>query len=79
MVEGVLPVTRFSSAALLLGCWMLTCAWAPIEKPCQLTTALGVDCVMASLLPDAAPMVTPPAATLPPVGSVPGATCASAR
>ncbi len=68
MVEGAFPVTRLSSADALFGCWMLT-AWPwPIEKLCQLTTALWLVCVMLSCVGEVFAIDTLPAATLPPVG-----------
>src|ERR1700726_3505000 len=69
MVEGVLPVTRLSSAEVLFGCWILTAEPWPIEKPCQLTTALWLLWVMLSCVDVGAAIETLPAATLPPVGS----------
>ena len=49
MVEGVSPVTRLSSADELFGCWMLTVEPWPMEKLCQLTTALWLVWVMFRL------------------------------
>ena len=46
MVEGVSPVTRLSSAEELFGCWMLTVEPWPMEKLCQLTTALWLVWLM---------------------------------
>src|ERR1700737_2004548 len=74
MVEGALVVTRLRIADELFGCAMLTALPCPIEKPCQLTTALWLDCVMVSCVADGCAIATLPAATLPPVGRL----CASA-
>src|ERR1700722_18646412 len=68
MLEGVLPVTRLSIAEALFGCWMWTAEPWPIEKLCQLTTALWLDWVMFSCVDVGAAIDTLPAATLPPVG-----------
>ena len=69
MLEGVLPVTRSSCAEVLFGCWILTAEPWPIEKLCQLTTALWLVWVMFSCVEVGAAIETLPAATLPPVGS----------
>src|SRR5574343_503510 len=65
---GSLLLTRLSSAAWLLGWLMLTAALLPMLKPCQLTTACWLPCVICMLVPDWL-MATWPAATWPPVGS----------
>src|ERR1700738_2060954 len=70
MLEGVAPVTRLRIADDALGCAMLTAEPCPIEKPCQLTTALWLDWVMFICLAEGCAIATLPAATLPPVGSV---------
>src|SRR5258708_621223 len=70
MLEGVAPVTRLRIADDAFGCAMLTAEPCPIEKPCQLTTALWLDCVMLSWVALGCAIATLPAATLPPVGSV---------
>src|SRR4051812_11678924 len=69
MVDLVLPVTRFSIVEVDVGWSISTLAPAPIEKLCQLTMAELVDCLMDSCEADGLEMVTPPDATLPPVGS----------
>src|SRR3984893_2798156 len=74
MVEGALVVTRLRIADELFGCAMLTALPCPIEKPCQLTIAFWLDCVMVSCVADGCAIATLPAATLPPVGRL----CASA-
>src|SRR5437764_1359112 len=73
MVDGVEPVTRFKIADDTLGWAKLTDDPWPTEKPCQLTTAFWLDWVTSRCAPLCC-MVTVPAATLPPVGSV----CATA-
>src|SRR4051794_1981373 len=69
MVDLVPPVTRFSIVDEDEGWSMSTLAPAPMEKLCQLTIAELVDCLMVSCEADGLTMVTPPDATLPPVGS----------
>lgn len=75
MVEGVDPVTRLRIADEALGCAMLTVLSCPIENPCQLTTALWLDCVMVSSVDDDCAIAAVPTATLPPGGRL----CASAE
>ena len=62
MVDGVEPVTRFSSAEAAEGCWTLTAPPWPTEKPCQFTTAPLVDCCIV-MVDGVCEMVTEPAAT----------------
>ncbi len=70
---------------MLPGWLNVTAFGGPTEKPFQSTTARGVVCVIARLLPVGGPIVAPPATTCPPFGktlcarAAPLASSASAR
>ena len=75
--DGLLPRTRFSAIAEELGWLKFTQAPEPIEKLCQLRIAELEPCVICMFDPDVE-MFAEPAVTVPPVGSVLGATSAYA-
>src|SRR6185312_4225884 len=68
MLEGLLPMTRFSTTEELLGWLNCTYSFEPMENCCQLMEARWeLWLTMTPLLP-AVPMVAEPAATCPPLG-----------
>ncbi len=78
ITEGSGPTTRLMVTDCAFGSTKATCAWAPIEKFCQLIAAFWVACVTVMVVPPVSMRATPPI-TCPPVGSSVGATlCAPA-
>src|SRR6185312_54066 len=68
MLEGLLPMTRFSTTEELLGWLNWTYSLPPTENCCQLMEARWVFWLMTTPLLPAVPMVADPATTCPPFG-----------
>src|SRR5579859_346812 len=68
MLEGLEPITRFSTMAELFG-WMYCTYWsAPTENCCQLMAAFWLVWLMTVALAFGVLMVAEPPTTCPPVG-----------
>src|ERR1700733_6496291 len=68
MLEGLLPMTRFSTTEELLGCTNCTYSFEPMENCCQLMEARWEFWLTTTPLLPAVPMVAEPATTCPPLG-----------
>jgi hypothetical protein len=67
MLDGSVPITRFSATDWLLGWTKATPSPAPMLKLCQLMAAFWLDWLMVRA-PGPEPMLAAPAVTWPPVG-----------
>src|SRR5579859_6232640 len=68
MLEGMPPMTRFSTTAELSGCRNCTYSFAPTENCCQLMAAFWLVCLTRVPLAPGVLMLAWPPTTCPPVG-----------